>query len=165
MSKHEIEMTAKVLTGEESMQEDNGGLNALASIYLDITIFDKEFQSAVKVIVGERFDELLRIRARQKAAFVLEILCKNSVVYDITSYVSFLVQGLPLLGISTEEFISIQDLANYEGMHTYALQSMQAKRFMGSRRSSTIGLVASALLADISAEEIGITQTDAKKVH
>lgn len=163
MSYHEIEMTAQVLTGEISMEEDGGGLNTVASMYLDITIFNKEFQNGVRAIVGERFDELLRVRAKQKAPFILEILRRDMEVHAITNYVSFLANGLPLLGISTEDFISIQDLSKLRRKAHLRSAKFASKEIHGIRRGSTAGHIASALLAGISADEMGVTQADAEK--
>lgn len=159
MSQSEIAGTARILTGEESMHEEDGSLNVFASMYLNILIFDSDFQKEVRAITGEHFDKLLQLRAREKAPLVLAILRSRPRIHAIESYVRFLALGCPLIGIPTEEFVSLDELGKLR--HEAHLRSAKEASIHIKKEQPARGAVASAVLAGITYEEIGISRDDA----
>lgn len=162
MSQQEALFTSRVVSGAEPLTETDGKLNSLAYLYLSILLFQEDFRAEVKTLVGVRFDALVIDRVRVMVPFLLKRLQCESILYGAESDIRFIVVGCPSVGIAIDEFVSITELGRIR-REAHLRSAIVAKKLLhGNMRQPAIGVIASAVLAGITPEEIiGVSQKNA----
>ncbi len=158
MSHSEAEYAARLLVGTEPLVHPDGSPEALAEMYLSAIATNADFKQEVREIVGKDFDSMLSNRMRAIVPSLLNLLKKRELVYAIFNHVYFITNCCPAHGIPIEEFTSISELRML-WQEAHLRSARKAARHLDERNWH--GVVASAVLAGISPDQIGVSEAEA----
>lgn len=163
MSHVEIEYTSRVLRGEEKLVRGSGDLDMMAVMYLESMAATPEFEQEVRQLIGEHFDRRLQKCMRAVVPPLLDILRNRKVVYVISNHMHFIAVSCPRHGLPISEFTSMEELHKLWREAHLRSAIKGSKHINGPNRGRWVSTIASATLAGILPEEIGVSRAEANK--
>lgn len=154
MDQCELVFVANIINGKEPLKE-----NSLSSscIYLSLVVFNESVQNKVRNFMRTNFDLLLRERLRQAIPMIIRSLYLTTTLCEIENKIYLIAKGCPTLGIPVEEYISMRDLGELR-RNAHLRSAITAISELGGKLDQPAKMqIASAVLASISPEEIGIS--------